>query len=230
MTSIVLRNFSLTWRRYCNFLDNYGWKAQAINTSILMGAGDIIAQLLIEKHTTWEKYDKLRTLRFFGVGLCILGPSMHVWYTGLDKIIKTGKCPTIAVKKMLMDQALFLPPYIATFIIAMSKLRLESNKEMISKLKRDFKPILLTSYQVWPGIQIANFYYVPLQHRILVMNVVGLFWNTYIAWKAEIKREQNVASTVTVEIHHSDVSYHPGSPECWRFWNKYAHIMHDHGH
>ena len=42
------------------------------------------------------------------------------------------------------------------------------------------------SYSVWPAVQLANFQWVPSRHRVLVINVVCLFWNTYIGWRAEM--------------------------------------------
>ena len=161
--------------------------AQALNTALLMGVGDFIAQYFLEAKRSWKQYEVLRTARFFAVGFFVLGPSMHIWYTSLDKIVKTASSMKAAASKMLLDQSLFLPPYIIVFIVIMSVLRLEDRTEIKSKVERDFKPILTTSYRLWPAVQMLNFYYVPLQHRIMVMNVVGLMWNTYIAWKAEHK-------------------------------------------
>lgn len=190
MATFCLGKVTSIWRYYTQILRKYPLQCQAVNTSVLMATGDFLAQFFIEKRMTWKEYDKSRTLRYLTVGLFVLGPSMHIWYTSLDRIIKRRTTLKVAVKKMLMDQGLYLPPYIATFIVVMSKLRFESNSEVKTKLYRDFKPILLASYQLWPLVQIGNFYFVPLQHRILVMNLVGLMWNTYIAWKAEIEQKE----------------------------------------
>ncbi|ORX47981.1 hypothetical protein DM01DRAFT_265966, partial [Hesseltinella vesiculosa] len=35
---------------------------------------------------------------------------------------------------------------------------------------------------LWPAVQLANFYFVPLQHRLLITNIVALGWNSYLLW------------------------------------------------
>ncbi|CAF89100.1 unnamed protein product, partial [Tetraodon nigroviridis] len=39
-------------------------------------------------------------------------------------------------------------------------------------------------FQLWPPVQIANFYFVPLHHRLAVVQVVAVGWNSYLTWKA----------------------------------------------
>ena len=37
---------------------------------------------------------------------------------------------------------------------------------------------------VWPPLQLINFTFVPLQYRVLYVNVANLFWNTFLSLQA----------------------------------------------
>ena len=184
--NIVSRAARRAWHGYIYFLDTYKWRSQILNTAILMGSGDVLAQLVVERRKLSE-FEVGRTARFFGCGLLIFGPTMYVWYMGLDRIVRTPRLLLAAWNKMLWDQIVFLPPYIWVYIAVMAKLRGEDNREMQRKCERDFMPVLIASYKLWPAAQMLNFYYIPLKHRIPVMNSIGLLWNTYVGWKAERK-------------------------------------------
>jgi len=50
--------------------------------------------------------------------------------------------------------------------------------------KQKFWPTLINGYKLWPMVQLVNFYFVPLNHRLLVVNSVALGWNAYLAYVA----------------------------------------------
>ena len=42
------------------------------------------------------------------------------------------------------------------------------------KLAKTYQPALIKNWTVWPWVQLVNFKMVPLEHRVLVVNVVAL--------------------------------------------------------
>lgn len=42
-------------------------------------------------------------------------------------------------------------------------------------------PTMLRHWRVWPPIHFVNFYYTPLQHRVLVQNLVLVVWSGYLS-------------------------------------------------
>ena len=200
MLSTILRRAYSTarhgWRRYSHLMDTHGWRAQAVNTGVLMATGDVLAQLLIERRRLGKDYDPLRTLRFGAGGLFVFGPTMHVWYSALDRFVVRAKTPLrLAVYKMLCDQLGFLPVYLVSYISFFSVLEGNNLPKTKNRVETMFGRLLMFSYQIWPAVQIANFYFVPLHHRIFVINAVGLIYYTYIDWSIE---QQNHADKKTV--------------------------------
>lgn len=160
-------------------------RTMSFTTGILMGAGDSIAQTCIEKK---KKYDYIRTVRFVGFGFAVGGPVFRTWYVGIDKFFKGS---TLApVKMMLCDQLLFAPSFLTFFLTSMGLLRGDEPSVILKKYKEDIIPVLITNWKIWPAVQLLNFYCVPVQHRVLVVNFVALGWNTYLAWMAESDRDK----------------------------------------
>jgi protein Mpv17 len=42
------------------------------------------------------------------------------------------------------------------------------------KLEKSYFPGLKANYALWPAVQAINFKFVPLEHRVLVVNIVAL--------------------------------------------------------
>ena len=50
------------------------------------------------------------------------------------------------------------------------------------KLDRNYSNALTTNYMVWPFVQAVNFKVVPLEHRVLFVNVISIGWNCYLSY------------------------------------------------
>lgn len=50
------------------------------------------------------------------------------------------------------------------------------------KLEKAYIPGLKANWMVWPAVQTANFTLVPLEHRVLVVNIVSLGWNCFLSY------------------------------------------------
>jgi protein Mpv17 len=51
-----------------------------------------------------------------------------------------------------------------------------------AKLQATYATALKKNWQVWPGVQLINFAYVPLEFRVFVVNIVSLGWNCYLSY------------------------------------------------
>ncbi|CAG8595277.1 12099_t:CDS:2, partial [Ambispora gerdemannii] len=152
---------------------------QACGTGLLFGAGDLIAQNIVEKDN--DKYDFKRTVRMVAFGTIIAGPAIANWYRFLDKFVTIKNPNKALLARVAIDQAFFAPCFIAVFFGAQGVMEGKSRQAIMQKLKTAYPNALINNYRIWPAVQLINFRFVPLQHRLMVVNVVALGWNTYLS-------------------------------------------------
>ncbi|KAF1810605.1 hypothetical protein P152DRAFT_90383 [Eremomyces bilateralis CBS 781.70] len=179
---------------------------QSITTAVLFAAGDTLAQQAVEKRGL-NKHDFSRTGRMAGYGGAVFGPAATFWYRLLSRVNlqrpalvppqPTGTrpptdpisiplpppaparhFPTI-LARVALDQAVFAPTNMAVFLSSMAYLEGGSARE---KLRKTWWTGMKKNFLVWPGVQVVNFGWVPLEHRVLVVNVVALGWNCYLSY------------------------------------------------
>lgn len=51
-----------------------------------------------------------------------------------------------------------------------------------AKIASTYGTAITKNWMLWPWVQLVNFKVVPLEHRVLVVNVVSLGWNCYLSY------------------------------------------------
>ncbi|KAJ8275174.1 hypothetical protein COCON_G00097990 [Conger conger] len=179
---VRVKNMAGLWRSYQALMTRHPWKVQIFTAGCLVGVGDVISQQAIERRGL-ANHNLPRTARMMSIGFCFAGPFLGGWYKVLDRLV-TGTSKSTALKKMLLDQVFIAPCFLGTFLGISGALNGLTVDENIAKLKRDYTDALIASYSVWPAVQMANFYFVPLHHRLAVVQIVAVAWNSYLSWKA----------------------------------------------
>ena len=157
----------------------------------MAAAGDLIAQTVISHK---EKVDIKECARYFLVGAVYIAPVCRTWYMALDKIVGT-RVPYFGLKKMAIDQICFAPPFMASVVSLLRLSNGENLDQVWNSLKRDYLRLLIGNYKLWPMVQTINFYYVPINYQVIVVNATSLVWNTYIAYVTEQKEENIIDAT-----------------------------------
>uniref|UniRef100_A0A8C7S338 Mitochondrial inner membrane protein Mpv17 n=1 Tax=Oncorhynchus mykiss TaxID=8022 RepID=A0A8C7S338_ONCMY len=159
------------WRSYQALMTRHPWTVQIITAGTLVGVGDVISQQVLERRGL-ANHNVTRTAKMMSIGFFFVGPAIGSWYKVLDKLV-TGGTKSAAMKKMLVDQLCFAPCFLGAFLGISGTLNGLTVEENVAKLKR-----------LWPAVQIANFYFIPLHHRLAVVQIVAIGWNSYLSWKA----------------------------------------------
>ncbi|CAF0983383.1 unnamed protein product [Adineta steineri] len=166
-------------RNYNKFVLKNPLLAMSLTTGTTMGLGNIISQTIIEKRTL-STIDWPRVTRFAAFGYLFSGPFLRYWYYGLDKYFAGAKLKP--VKMMIADQLIAAPLLNSVILLY---LPLSSGKSLNEAKKRfceDFPTVMKANYCAWPAIQLTNFYFIPIHHRVLFVNMCSLVWSTFLAF------------------------------------------------
>jgi len=109
----------------------------------------------------------------------IFGPAATHWYTFLAKRVNLSTSNRSIAARIACDQFIFAPINMTLFLSSMAYLEGSSVKQRL----RDAWPVgMKNNFLLWPWVQAVNFKYVPLEHRVLVVNTVALGWNCYLSF------------------------------------------------
>lgn len=101
----------------------------------------------------------------------VFGPVVTTWFRLLQaRIAFPSKWGTIGAR-VAADQLVFSPTMLAVFLSTMAALEGQSARR---RLESSYRSAILSNWMVWPFVQVANFAVVPLQHRVLFVNVFAL--------------------------------------------------------
>ncbi|KAK1629121.1 hypothetical protein QYE76_003436 [Lolium multiflorum] len=164
---------------YLLSLDKHPVATKAVTSALLNMAGDLICQLVIDKA---PKLDLKRTFMFTLLGLVLVGPTLHIWYLYLSKLV-TVSGASGAISRLLLDQFIFSPVFIGVFMSLL--VTLEGRPSLVvPKLKQEWFSSLIANWQLWIPFQFLNFYFVPQKLQVLAANFVALAWNVILSYKA----------------------------------------------
>ncbi|CAO3690362.1 unnamed protein product [Rhizopus microsporus] len=165
---------------YHKALTKYPILVQSLSTAVLFGTGDVIAQQVIEKRG-WTEHDLMRTTRMTVFGGIFAGPILSNWYRFIDKRVTTQSPSKALFYKVACDQFIFAPFFIGAFFVGQGLFEGKSITKIQEKLYNGYTTALIGNYKIWPAVQIFNFYFTPLNYRLMVTNIVALGWNSYLS-------------------------------------------------
>lgn len=103
--------------------------------------------------------------------LAVFGPAATTWFGILQRHVVLKSVATTTVARVAADQILFAPIQLTCFLSSMA---IMEGSDPVEKWHNAFEPAYKANLMVWPFVQGANFAFVPLELRVLVVNVVSL--------------------------------------------------------
>lgn len=80
--------------------------------------------------------------------------------------------------RVACDQLIFAPIMINVFLRSMAVMEGTSAQ---AKIDKSYWETLKANWMVWPFIQAVNFKFVPLDFRVLAVNIVSIGWNSFLS-------------------------------------------------
>lgn len=113
-------------------------------------------------------------------GAVIFGPAATTWFAFLARRINIPQSPNLTIlARVAVDQTVFASTNMFVFLSTMALLEGNDPRE---KLRKSYFDALKMNWALWPAVQAVNFKFVPLEGRVLVVNVVSLGWNCYLSF------------------------------------------------
>ncbi|KAL8676141.1 MAG: hypothetical protein Q9186_007315, partial [Xanthomendoza sp. 1 TL-2023] len=140
---------------------------------VLFATGDVMAQQAVEK-VGIEKHNLARTGRMALYGGAVFGPAATTWFKFLQQRINLRTENATIAARVLTDQTVFSTTNLFCFLSSMAIMEGTSPKD---KLDSAYWTALQKNWMLWPFVQAINFKFVPLDHRVLVVNVVSLAYD-----------------------------------------------------
>ncbi|KAG2262110.1 hypothetical protein Bca4012_013234 [Brassica carinata] len=168
-------------RWYLRKLESHPFMTKSVTTSLIYMAADLTSQMITMQPS--GSYDLIRTARMASFGLIFLGPSQHLWFSYLSKILPKRDVLT-TVKKIMMGQALFGPFSNTVFYSYNAVLQGENSEDILARLKRDLLPTLRNGLLYWPVCDFVTFRYVPVHLQPLMNSSCAYIWTIYLTYMA----------------------------------------------
>lgn len=108
----------------------------------------------------------------------VFGPAAATWFKFLATNVNLRSANATILTRVALDQGVFAPCAIGMFLSSMAVLE---GGSVSDKLDKNYKNALTTNYMVWPFVQAVNFKFIPLDHRVLFVNIISIGWNCYLS-------------------------------------------------
>eukprot|EP01025_Chloroclados_australasicus_P019739 TRINITY_DN207_c1_g1_i1.p2 TRINITY_DN207_c1_g1~~TRINITY_DN207_c1_g1_i1.p2 ORF type:complete len:200 (-),score=1.66 TRINITY_DN207_c1_g1_i1:571-1170(-) len=179
-TAIALPGLPINrvWSNYLKQLQKRPLVTKSVTSLVGFTLGDVAAQCLAEV----QPYDLTRTLRMSVYGGLVMGPFAHYWFNVLEKVVfpMRPNSPATIVIKAALDQLVQAPIGLSMFYAYQEMFQGRPHRTL-DVIQDKLMPTLYMTWKFWPLAHLINFSVVPLDLRILYVNVVSVVYTCLLS-------------------------------------------------
>lgn len=173
---------AVAWNGYLNQLSRRPLRTKALTSACIAGLSDVVAQnIATGRYSSWK-----RTLAVACFGFLYSGPSAHFWQKFMEYAFQGKRDLQTVLLKVLVDQSTYGPVCNVLFM-AFASLVLEGRTMSFTarRIRTDFPAVQRNGWRLWPLAALINYKFVPVQFRVLFINVVALLWTTFLILRSK---------------------------------------------
>jgi len=204
INSTIVRGWSLeemalripvdNWNSYSAVLASSPIETKAITSATVYTIGDFIAQRTEGKEM--GELDRPRLGRSLIAGLIGHGPMSHIWYGVSENLFNFLHLSTDILgtgAKVAIDQTLWGPLWNNTYIFLLGIMKMNSLGSIWGEMKRTTVPLIVSGLKLWPLAHCVTYGLIPVENRLLWVDLVEIIWVTILATAAAAVPEENGA-------------------------------------
>lgn len=176
------------WKIYLSVLHASPVATKAVTSATVYTVGDFIAQKA--EGSSMGTLDRPRLIRSLLAGLVGHGPMSHVWY-GVSENLFVNVLHLESwwgtVVKVFIDQIFWGPLWNNTYILLLGLMKMDNPSKIIDEIKRTTVPLIISGLKVWPLAHCVTYGLVPVENRLLWVDLVEILWVSILATTAADK-------------------------------------------
>lgn len=173
------------WNSYSDILAQAPLPTKAVTSATVYTIGDFIAQRT--EGRDMGQLDRARLIRSMLAGLIGHGPLSHIWYDVSDDLFENVlhlKDWWGTVVKVVIDQTTWGPFWNNTYILLLGLMKMDKFEKILGEMKRTTIPLIVSGLKLWPLAHCVTYGLVPVENRLLWVDLVEIIWVTILATAA----------------------------------------------
>ncbi|KAK7324600.1 hypothetical protein VNO77_28296 [Canavalia gladiata] len=194
------------WSAYEEALKTNPVFAKMVISGVVYSVGDWIAQCF-EGKPLFE-FDRARMFRSGLVGFTLHGSLSHYYYQFCEELFPYKEWWVVPAK-VAFDQTAWSAVWNSIYYTVVGFLRFDSPISIFNELRATFFPMLTAGWKLWPFAHLITYGVVPVEQRLLWVDIVELVWVTILSTFSNEKSEARKSEPVVPIEVKSTASVNP---------------------